>query len=485
MSRTRLSRRALLKGAGGAALSLPLLEAMFRNDAFAQSLTPRRYIVCFGGQSMGADNDPVHNLFVPDTVGANYDLKVGTQPLASVKNDVSIVSGLRIPRPYDVGGGPIPAGGARDDFHVSTLSPLLSGVRADSGTYSTGVTSDQILAAEIAGNTTFKSLVYRVQAAWYLQVSAPYGRESISYRPNPTAGAKPLQIQPVVSPSQAYSQLFSNFSPPNVDAATAEAANRQLRMRKSIVDLVKGDTERLVPTLGNADKQRISRHLDELRDLEARVNAIPPVQAGICVKPADPGADPALGGNQGDSFDQNLGYSDEEKRATVFADMIHMALACDLTRVVSLQYTMFQSHMNMHPLIAEPNDLHEIGHSGAGTAGMAKAHAWHMKHWAYLINKLKSTPEGNGTMLDNTVLVFVFEGGHGYDPSGVKANSSHSTERMVALVAGGTAGGHKPGKHIVTQNAHPASVIISAMKMAGYSGNSLGEVTGDIPALFT
>lgn len=485
MSRTRLSRRALLRGAGGVALALPFLEGMLRNSAHAQSMIPKRYVVCFGGQSMGADNDPLDNVFAPTTVGPNYDLKTGTLPLGPVKNDVSIISNLHIPRPYDVGGGTaVPAGGARDEFHVSTLSPLLSGMRADADTYSTGVTSDQILAAEIAGNTTFKSLIYRVQAAWYLQVSAPYGRESISYRPNPNGG-KPIQIQPVVSPSQAYGQLFSNFTPPNADPAAAAAANRELRMRKSVVDLVKGDTERLIPTLGRADQVRISRHLDELRDLETRINAIPPVQAGTCQKPVDPGADPALGGNQGDTFDQNLGYSGENERATVFADLIHMALACDLTRVVSLQYTMFQSHLNMYPLIQEPNDLHEIGHSGAGTAAMAKGHAWHMRHWAYLINKLKNTPEGNGTMLDNTVLVFVFEGGHGFDPSATKQYSSHSTEKMIALVAGGTAGGHKPGKHIVTNKAHPASVLISAMKMAGYSGNSLGEVTGDIPQLFT
>lgn len=482
MSRTPLSRRALLKGAGGVAMALPLLEAMLRgNEAFAQSVTPRRYIVCFGGQSMGADNDPVPNVFVPNAVGPNYDLKIGTQPLASVKNDVSIVSGLRIPRPYDVGGTAIPAGGARDDFHVSTLSPLLSGVRADGNTYSRAITSDQLLAAQIAGNTTFKSLVYRVQAEWYLQVSAPYGRESISYR---GAGSNQA-IAPVVSPAQAYSQLFGNFTPPVQDPAAVAAANRDLRMRKSVVDIVKGDTQRLIPTLGREDQRRITRHLDEIRDLETRINAIPPVQTGQCKRPTDPGADPALGGNQGDTFNQNLGYSDEEQRATAFAELITMALACDLSRVVSLQYTMFQSHLNMNPVIQVPTDLHEIGHSGAGTAVMARGHAWHMKHWAYLINKLKSTPEGNGTMLDNTSLVFVFEGGHGYDPSGLKQNSSHSTERMVALVAGGTAGGHKPGKHIVTNNAHPASVILSAMKMAGYNGNSLGEVTSDIPELFT
>lgn len=463
-------------------MALPILEAMVDgNKAFAQTVAPRRYIVAFGGQSMGADGDPVHNLFAPDTVGPNYDLKVGTQPLQSVKDDVSIISDLSIPRPYDVGGGAVPAGGARDDFHVSSLSPLLSGVRSGSGTYSQGVTSDQIMAGQIATGTTFPSLVYRVQAQWYLQVSAPYGRESISYKADANGNAQ--QIQPVVSPRQAFSQLFGNYTPPNVDPTQAAAANRALRMRKSVVDLVKGDAERLVPKLGKADQARIGRHLDELRDLEKRIDAIPPVQAGICQPPSDPGADPALGGNQGDNYDQNLGYSGEEQRAQVFADLIHMALACDLTRVASLQYTMFQSHMSMYQTIQVANDLHEIGHSGAGTAGMAKAHAWHMKHWAYLINKLKGTPEGSGTMLDNTALVFLFEGGHGYDPSSGKQYSSHSTERMIALVAG-RAGGLKPGKHVVATGKHPANVLISAMKAAGYSGSSLGEVNGAMPELF-
>ncbi|MFL5320623.1 MAG: DUF1552 domain-containing protein [Myxococcaceae bacterium] len=482
MARIKLSRRTLLKGAGGIAMALPLLEAMMDGrEALAQAVTPRRYIVCFGGQSMGADGDPVHNVFAPTTVGPNYDLKTGTQPLQSVKDDVSIISDLSIPRPYDVGGTTVPAGGARDDFHVSSLSPLLSGVRADDNTYSRGVTSDQVIAKEIAGNTTFPSLIYRVQAEWYLQVSAPYGRESISYKAD--AQGNPQQIQPVVSPRQAYQQLFGSFTPPNVDPAAAAAANRQLRMRKSVVDLVKGDTQTLIPKLGKADQVRIQRHLDELRDLETRIDAIPPVQSGICQPPSDPGADPALGGNQGDTYDQNLGYSGEDQRAQVFADLIHMAMACDLTRVASLQYTMFQSHMSMYQPIGIPNDLHEIGHSGAGTAGMAQAHAWHMKHWAYLINKLKGTAEGSGTMLDNTALVFLFEGGHGYDPSSGKQYSSHSTERMIALCAG-RAGGLKPGKHIVATGKHPANVIVSAMKAAGYSGNSLGEVTGDLPELF-
>jgi hypothetical protein len=107
-----------------------------------------------------------------------------------------------------------------------------------------------------------------------------------------------------------------------------------------------------------------------------------------------------------------------------------------------------------------------------------------MKHYAYLIQKFKDTPEGNGTMLDSVVMPMVFEGGHGFDPEGNKQNSSHSTEKMAVLVAG-RAGGLKPGKHIVATGKHPAMVLVSAMKAAGFTGSALGEVTGEIPELFT
>ena len=96
----KLSRRTLLRGAGGAAISLPLLEIMFdsRGKLYAQSAaTPKRYVVCFGGQSLGGDGDPVHNDYVPTTVGANYDLKSALAPLQPVQADVSVVSGLSIP----------------------------------------------------------------------------------------------------------------------------------------------------------------------------------------------------------------------------------------------------------------------------------------------------------------------------------------------------------------------------------------------------
>jgi len=489
----RLSRRTLLRGAGGVVVGLPLLEAMLdgRRGLAQTAAAPRRYLVVFDGQSLGGDDDPLLSQFVPDTVGPSYDLKTALAPLgaAGVQSWVSVVSGMKIPTAHDNGGAP-PAGGRTDDFHVSSASPLLSGVRStSSGATVNGPTSDQLLAAQIGGSTTFKSLVYRVQAAWYLSVSAPYGRDLISYKRDGSGQVVPVPAE--VSPRQAFTQLFGNFVPPGVDPATAAAMDFQLRTRRSVLDLVHQRTARLVPQLGRADQQRLQRHFDEIRDLELRVAATPPPQTSTCVKPADPGPDPALGGNQGTdangdpTYSQNMGYSDEEGRARTFVSLIHMAMVCDLTRVASLQLTLFQSHMNMYSLTGQGCDLHEVGHFGAGhdtTAQMAKGQAWHVKHFASLISKFAGTPEPGGSMMDNTAMVFLLEGGHGFDPGSGKVWSSHSTENMACLVAG-KVGGLKAGQHLAAAGSHPAQVLLTAMRAAGYTGTALGEVSGEIPGL--
>ncbi|MBL8957426.1 MAG: DUF1552 domain-containing protein [Myxococcaceae bacterium] len=491
----RLSRRAALKGLGGATLGLPLLECMLDGrDAYAQAVPPRRYIVFFDGQSIGADGDSSPNQVVPNTLGPDYDLKEALTPLGALKSEVSVVSGLKIPWAAE-NGGVIPAGGRADVHHVQSLSPMLSGVRSNaSRTRSEGATSDQVAADFLASpaqvTAARRSLQYRVQADWYLSVSAAYGRDIISYRMN---GANPVALPPTVSPQAAFSSLFGTFVPTGVSPAEIAKFQFDLRARRSVLDLVKRDTQKLIPQLGTADKARMQRHFDELRDLEQRIAAIPPPQTSTCVKPTDPGADPVIGSAQPynmntmeNQYNQNSGYSNEEQRARVFCDLIHMALACDLSRVVSLQMTMFQSHLNMYQLTGQATDCHELGHGGVpgGNRAMARGIAWHVKWYTYLIQKFIDTPEANGRMIDNIAMPFIFEGGHGRDPEQSASMSSHSTENMVVMLAG-RAGGLKPGKHIRKMNQHPATVLVSALKAVGYTGNNLGEVTGEVPELFT
>src|SRR5262249_47412061 len=147
---------------------------------------------------------------------------------------------------------------------------------------------------------------------------------------------------------------------------------------------------------------------------EMRVAAIPPPMVASCQKPMDPGADPAVGGNQQTNaegnitYTQNLGYSGEDAPAKGMCAMIHMAITCDLTRSVLFQFTTSQSFLNMSTLTSQRSDLHELSHGGFGnltdpdtTSALAKGINWHMKHWAYLIGKLKGTPEAGGNVLDH------------------------------------------------------------------------------------
>src|SRR5262249_31624440 len=156
--------------------------------------------------------------------------------------------------------------------------------------------------------------------------SAPYGRDILSYKDG-GSGALPIPIPATVSPHQAYNDLFYNFQAPT-DPAKAAQQDFEWRERKSVVDLVKVRADALVKRLGGADRTRIERHLDEIRDLEKRIATVPPPASGACQALPDPGMDPTLGGAQGtdsmgnNTYDTNAGYSGEEIRARVFCDLI-------------------------------------------------------------------------------------------------------------------------------------------------------------------
>jgi hypothetical protein len=237
----------------------------------------------------------------------------------------------------------------------------------------------------------------------------------------------------------------------------------------------------LLGRLGVADRRRVERHFDEIRDLERRVAEIPDLPTGgTCATIADPGEDDPVRTTQRGlvegSIPRYLGYANEDQRARVMSDLLHMAFTCDLTRSATLAYTFAQCFIDTQALLGiQQTDVHELGHGAGSDEDKADAFAWHIKHFAYLVAKLRDTPEGDGNVLDNTVLVFMPEGGwEGGDP--------HSGENMVALVAG-RAGGLAAGTHVQTSGLHPASVLISAMNAAGVATDTLGEISGEIPGL--
>ena len=502
----RLHRRTFLRGTAGIAVGLPVLECMLdaHGTAYAGGADiPRRYAIVFAGQALGGDSWEKNEQRVagevftedghfirPAQTGAGYEVTTPLQPVADLTDDFSILSNLRIPwNSGSTDGGSVPAGGAYRGFHGGGCSPLISGTRSTENTFtSNGITSDQVVAQFNAGSL-YDSLVLRAQPSWYLAGSSYAGRQYLSY----TGAQQPVEAQ--TSPQTAFSTLFGNFTPDN--AEDAARLDFELRGRRSVLDLITGKREAILAKVGAADRARLERHFDELRDLEQRIAAIDPAGAAGCSVPSDPGPDPEIGGDNAGAtsgeIGTNTGYSDEDLRANVMADLIHMALVCDLTRVATLQITAFQSHMNVYQLSSDlglpiRSDLHEVGHNGdvdnKGQLPVSTLLAWHVGIWGRLVRKLEETPEGAGNVLDNSAIVFMTEAGHGLQlDDGGSENATHSVEEMVQLTAG-RAGGLVPGRHIDTGGAHPVQNLISCMQAVGWDGDTLGEVSGNVPELF-
>jgi hypothetical protein len=503
----RLSRRVVLRGLGGAAVGLPLLECMFseRKSAEAQGIAlPKRYALVFAGQGIGGDGwerdrsmiageriQKSGHFIAPAETGANYTLTTPLEPLSALRSDFSVVSGLSIPfSKTSTEAADVPPGGAFRDFHGGGSGPLLCGTRSESASFvCRSITSDQVIAELNAGATTIPSLVLRAQPSWYLSGSSFSGRQYISY----AKGGSKIEAQ--TSPQIAFRSLFTGFTPS--DGAEQARFDFNRRAGKSVLDLILAKRDRLLARVGAADQQRLGRHFDEIRALEMKLDAIA-TTGGSCQPLADPGADPGVGGDNAgsgsDSIASNTGYSNEQTRARLMADLIHMAFVCDLTRAATLQLTVFQSHMNVFqfttdmgtPILA---DLHEVGHNGdqknRGQLPVSLCLQWHISHYAYLLDKMKQTQEGDGTLLDHSAIVFMPEGGHGTQLNdGTSQFQTHSVEDMVLLVAG-RAGGLKPGKHIAAGGAHPGRALLSAIQAAGSTNTTFGEVSGTLPELFT
>lgn len=484
------TRRKFLRGIGGTCMALPFLE-IFANKAHAGQ-KPSRYAFMFGGFSIGSS---VNNRIAPETTGPwGPTLPPALRPLADfgVSDVVSMVSGLEIP----VAATP-PEAGRPTSFHSTAHQVLATGQRYDPDYYGglAGPSSDWIAAEALGAGTLQQVLAYRAQPSFYRVNSEGYTDGIISARLNGRGMVE--QVEPVTSPRLAFESLFEGFIPP--DPAEALIAQRMLAMRKSVVDLVSEDAQILTGKLGREDEIRMQRHFDELRALENRLDEIQLPDAPACQMFDHPGDDPQIGdaidpsggGDYNDHYMNANAYSDENLRAEIMTDLIHMAFACDISRVSSFMITYAQCFMNMFSPLGMPSDLHEITHGAIGDNqdemqdALGEVAAWHLTHFARLIQKLRDTEDVDGSsLLDSTALAFAFEGGWGFDLESGGDNSPHSTENMCVLVAGNAGGLHtnNTGQHIDGAGRHPTAVLNTALRAAGVQ-ETLGEVPGLIDEL--
>ena len=441
----KLARRTLLKGFG-ASLALPAMEAMMNSHgtAFAQGMAfPKRYVAWFFG------NGVLQNQWTPTATGPNWALTPLLQPFVDagrgvdVKSYVSVVSGHNIKTPNLRG-------------HHNGVCAMMSGapfipLDPNGAGYSSkfSVKSvDQVIADAIGGPTQIKSLQIAVSKR-YTTGEGPT-LQYLSHR-----GPDQPMLQ-VTNPATIFNTLFSSFTP-------KDPTDPRDRMRANVLDAVKGDTDRLKPKLGTADKARLDAHLTAISEVRTRILALPPVVTSACVKP---GAPTQTNNDQG-------GVEPYEAVSKVMSDLLALAFACDLTSVATYQFSgsvggqCFKSLSPNTPRDTEHSLTHDAGAQGEVKDGIT----FTMQNFAYTLNAMKKSVEGTGNVLDNACVLCTSDVSEGLD---------HSIDDYPILVAGKAGGALNSGIHVRSTNgANTTNVLLSCMKaVIGPQITSAGAAEG-------
>ena len=440
MSPLKLNRRSLLRGVlGGTAIAvgLPPLEIFLNSngtkDASGAAI-PKRFGLFFWGNGVYPD------AWVPTGEGADYQLSELLLPLAGVKSEVTVVSGTKVMLP-------------NLEPHLSGAAGILSGgpllnLGDDNWTF-VAPSIDQLVAAELGRTTRFRSLEYGAKPGKGKSYNGPNNR-------NP----------PETSPRDFYDRLFGEgFTPPGSDPKP----DPTLGLRRSVLDAVLDDANALKTRLGANDKRRLDQHMEGIRALENRLRLIEenPPRLESCAVPERPPA----------RFSSIDGRPPLSLINRTFVDVAALAIACDQTRVFSNYFTDSVSN-NLFP--GANSGHHQLTHDELGTQPQVRNIVGQiMAEYAYVVEKLRSIPEGDGTLLDHCVVVGTTD---------CSLGRTHALDEYPLLLAGTAGGALKKGIHHRSATAENASkamlTVLRALEVpAAEFGQAEGRATDTLEGL--
>ncbi len=428
-----LDRRTLLRGllrGSAVAVALPALDIFVdpsdrQGRAFAYTGGgPDRFGVWFWGNGIKPDN------WVPTGTGSGYTMTSQMAALAPLQDYVSVVTGCEIKtatHPHHSGMTGIMTG---QHYHQlgTTRDTIVSTFARQS--------CDQDAADWFEGQAPFRSLEVGVTRFRGTDEGSTF--QHLSHNginlPNPSE----------YSPTALYQRLFGSPLAPDLDLA-----------RQSVLDAVRGQTQRLSSQLGAADRIRLEQHLDAIRALELRLAAGPLA----CTPSAEPGAVPDL--PQGE---------DIEQQNEVMSDLLVMALACDLTRAFSVQFSTCGSGVVVWQ-VGATDSLHYTCHTEASPQPIVEAAVgFTMEQLAVFLGKLEATPEGAGNLLERCSILCTTELCNGL---------THSNDEYPILIAGKGNGRLKGGIHYRSPNDENTSkAVLTALRGAGVDLPSWGVDAG-------
>ncbi len=419
-----MNRRQFATSLGASLILAPFINFLNGTSRADSKKGAKRLIVFF------CPNGTVHKFWRPSGTETSFIFPAASvlEPLTPHQKDVIVLEGI--------------------DFigvnnHEAGMHNMLT-AGGDVNSIGKGASVDQFVASALGQTTRFPSLEFGVEtSAWGGNVQT-----RMSY------SAPGSFVTPEDNPVAAFNRLFA--------AGDADAA-RLLRRRKSTLDLIRAEIADLETRLGSQERQKLDQHLDALRRTEQGLG----VTAG-CTPPAAP---MAL-----DNYDHHnfptIGKS--------HMDLLVTALSCDMTRVASIQY----SHTvgpHVFSWVGQSQGHHDLSHiddsNTAGVANFIKCENWYAQQFAYLLSRLKATPElAGGTLFDNTLVVWAKELGD---------SRLHTCQSVPWVLAGG--GGYfRTGRYLKYQGAPHQQLLTSVCQAVGMTNDRFGDATrgtGPLPGL--
>ncbi len=441
-----LPRRTFLRGLG-AAVALPMLDAMlpvFGAKSAAQVSAPCRLGFAY------VPNGVVMENWTPLTVGPGFEIPSILEPLAASRQDWAILSGLTHNNGRALGDGP--------GDHARAAASYLTGVhpkKTNGADIKNGISVDQVAAQAIGDKTRFASL----------ELGTEHGRQtgncdsgySCAYSNSISWRAEASPMPPEVNPRLVFERLFGGADQDNDPAAIA----KRQRYQKSILDFVREDTRKVQRELGPTDRRKLDEYLHAVREIEKRIE-----HAEQDVKEIIPALDRPAG--------IPIDYAEHVR---LMFDLQVVAFQTDVTRIATFMFgregsnrtyreiDVSGAHHGLTHHKGDPKKIEEVG----------KINRYHMEQFAYFIDRLRSTPDGDGSLLDHSIIVY---------GSGLSDGNDHTHCDLPVLVAGRGCGTLHPGGHVRFPDETPmTNLYLSILDRVGVQPESLGDSDGKLGEL--
>ncbi len=452
VTRKHLSRRAVLQGLGGA-LALPLLEAMtpaFATAEVAAAVNKTRLAcleIVHGAAGSTTDGTGKH-YWSPAKEGADFEFTQTLEPLSQLREYLTIVTGTDL----NAAGAYSANEQGGDHFRSSAAYLTASHPKMTEGSdIHAGISIDQVYANQIGKDSPLASLQLCIEDVDSTGACA-YGyacvySDTISW----ASATEPLPM--TRDPRVAFERLFG-------DGATAEERLKRRTLDRSILDGIVGDVARLQSGLASADKARLDQYLTEVRELERRIQNVERYNAksGQASLPTAPLGIP-------ESYDEHV---------KLMFDLQVLAFMTDVTRVSAFKMSRDVSQ-RVFPLAGVTTPFHSASHHGESPtkiADYARINRYHVSLLAYFLDKLKDTPDGDGNLLDHTVVLY---------GSPMGDSNVHNHKRVPLLVAGHGNGAFKGNLHLRTAGGTPAAnAYLTLLRRLGVDLPAVGDSTGEL-----